>query len=226
MADVNEALGDERAALKFLKAFYNHAVEVRARPAEGRSGAHREEECERTRPGGVERAGRMEAQRFALPRGQVFLFRQFPLCRRSIQRADRARTAHQSETARPSRPPCAPRRRCGRSPPATVVAQVDDRAAVADGAKRLVAIYVGFANKAVAQFGADAAASGLPRAELAELEEEELNRLEEEDLKFLCVNARERARTFGRVYRELQHVWIWQSERLDWQAKAVKKAAF
>ena len=85
------------------------------------------------------------------------------------------------------------------------------------------ALYVVFAQKGASQFARE---TPLSDEELAAMGEAEIDKEEDEDMKFLCVNAKTRARNFMREYRELSEYFIWQHERLDWTQRTEKRRAF
>ena len=45
-------------------------------------------------------------------------------------------------------------------------------------------------------------------------------------MRFLCINARQRALVFMKEYRALSEYFVWQNERLDWTQPVAKKKAF
>ena len=72
--------------------------------------------------------------------------------------------------------------------------ELGDRVASADGAKRLATLYIVFAQKGRANFKNE---EPLAAEKLEEMGDARIDKEEEEDVRFLCVNARQRALISG-----------------------------
>ena len=101
--------------------------------------------------------------------------------------------------------------------------ELGDRVASADGAKRLATLYVVFAQKGRANFKNE---TPLDAEALEAMGDARIDKEEEEDVRFLCINARQRALVFMKEYRALSEYFVWQNERLDWTQPVAKKKAF
>ena len=101
--------------------------------------------------------------------------------------------------------------------------ELGDRVASADGAKRLATLYVVFAQKGRANFKNE---TPLDAEALEAMGDARVDKEEEEDVRFLCINARQRALVFMKEYRALSEYFVWQNERLDWTQPVAKKKAF